>query len=227
MVRGVPALRKVVCWVMVVLCPLSLAAADQGSAMLHSEGGVWVNGSEVTGSIAVFSGDLIETKPGFAANLDAEGSSVLIQPESIVKFQGMLVSLEHGSVAVGTSTKMAVQVKCIKVEPVSSERTQYEVADLSGTVQIAARKNDVSISQSGGAGKTASESGAAQSEIVHEGEQATRDEAKVCGTAPQPENPGNALNSKWLKIGAGVAGGGLLLCLLLCKGASPISPSAP
>jgi len=211
---------------MVLLCPLSLMATDQG-AMLHSQGGVWVNGTEITGTIAVLPGDLIESKPGFAANFDAEGSSVLIQPETIVKFQGTLLNLEHGSLAVGTSTKMAVQVKCLKVEPVATERTQYEVTDLSGTVQVAARKGDVKITQSG-AGKAAPEGGAAQSATVHEGQQATRDELTACGNAPQqPENPGHIMDSKWLKIGAGAVGSGLLLCLLLCKSSSPISPSGP
>ena len=88
---------------------------------------------------------MIETKPGFVANLDADGSSVLIQPESIVKFQGNFLDLEHGSVAVGTSTSMSVHVNCIKVEPVSTDRTQYDVADVSGTVQVVAHKNDVNI----------------------------------------------------------------------------------
>ena len=142
---SVSALRKCVGWMMVVLCPLSLAAADTGSAVLHSEGGVWVNGLEIARSTVVFPGDLLETKPGFVANIDAEGSSVLIQPESVVKFQGTFLSLEHGSVSVGTSTSMSVHVSCIRVEPVSSERTQYDVANVSGTVQIAAHKNDVNI----------------------------------------------------------------------------------
>jgi len=61
-------------------------AADTGSAILRSTGGVWVNGMEVADSSAVFPGDLLETKPGFIANLDAEGSSILIQGESVVKF---------------------------------------------------------------------------------------------------------------------------------------------
>ncbi|MGB9284136.1 MAG: hypothetical protein WCB59_08965, partial [Candidatus Sulfotelmatobacter sp.] len=59
--------------------PLSLSAGDTGSAILHSEGGVWLNGMEMSGSAAIFPGDSVETKPGFVANLDAEGSSVLIQ----------------------------------------------------------------------------------------------------------------------------------------------------
>ena len=88
-------------WVMAILCPLSMMAADTGTAIVHSTGGVLVNGSEVADSTAITKGDLIETKHGFVANLDAEGSSVLIQGESIVRFQGDSLSLEHGSVSVG------------------------------------------------------------------------------------------------------------------------------
>ena len=145
---SVPALRNSVCWMMVVLCPLSLLAANTGAAVVHSQGGVWVNGAEVADSTVVFPGDLLETKPGSVANLDVEGSSVLIQPQSVVKFQGNSLSLEHGSVSVGTSTAMSVHVNCIKVEPASNERTQYDVADVSGTVQVAAHKDDVNILQS-------------------------------------------------------------------------------
>ena len=226
---SVSTLRKFVCWMMVVLCPLSLTAADNRSALVRSEGGVWVNGSEVAGSTVVFPGDLLETKPGFVANLDAEGSSVLIQPESIVKFEGTFLSLEHGSVSVGTSTAMSVHVNCIKVEPVSNERTQYDVADISGLVKVAVHKNDVNITPGGAVQKASKESAPSQSVTVHEGEQATRDEASACGAPPRPGAAASGLNTKWVEIGAGAGGGVLLLCILLCKssGHSSVSPSQP
>ena len=228
---SVSVVRNFVCWMMVFLCPLTLTAADTGSAVLRSVGGVWVNGQEIGVSTVVFPGDLLETKPGFVANLDAEGSSVLIQPESIVKFQGTFLELEHGAVAVGTSTSMSVHVNCIKVDPVSTERTQYDVADLSGTVQVVAHKNDVNITWGGGALKKAANNNEnSQSATVHEGHDATRDEATVCGAALRPGAAGANVNTKWLEIGAG-AGGAVLLCLLLCKSSShsgtSVSPSTP
>jgi hypothetical protein len=229
---SVSAFRKFVGWTMVILCPFSLVAADTGSAVLHSEGGVWVNGFEITGSTVVFPGDLLETKPGFVANLDAEGSSVLVQPESVMKFQGTFLSLEHGSVSVGTSTSMSVHVSCIKVEPVSSERTQYDVANVSGTVQVAAHKNDVNVTVGGLGGipqKTNPQGVSALSAVVHEGQRATREESVACGAAPRPGSAGSGLNTKWLEIGGGVGVGVLVLCLLLCKGTGPsnVSPSDP
>ena len=152
---SVPVLRNLVSWMLIVLLPASLLAADTGSALLHSNGGVWVNGAEVADSTVVFPGDSLETKPGFVANLDSEGSSVLIQGQSIVKFEGSYLTLEHGSLAVGTSTSMSVHVNCLRVEPLSNDRTQYEVTDVSGSVQVAARKNDVNIKQAGGVHKDA------------------------------------------------------------------------
>jgi hypothetical protein len=223
----VSAFRNFFCWMMVVLWPLSLLAADTGVAVVHTKGGVWVNGTEVADSTAVFPGDLLETKPGSVANLDSEGSSVLIQPESVVKFQGNSLSLEHGSVSVGTATSMSVHVKCIKVEPVSNQRTQYDVADVSGAVQVAAHKNDVNITQGGAPGKAMPENSSSQSALVHEGQQATRDEAAACGATPRPGEAGHSLNTKWIEIGGGAVGGGLILCLLLCKGSNPVSPSQP
>jgi hypothetical protein len=222
--------RKFIGWIMVILCPLSLTAADTGSAVLHSEGGVWVNGFEISGSTVVFPGDILETKPGFSANIDAEGSSVAIQPESVVKFQGTFLSLEHGSVSVGTSTSMSVHVSCIKVEPVSSARTQYDVADVSGSVQVAARKNDVSLAQGGVIQKAHAQSGASPlSSVVHEGQQVTRDETTACGAAPRPGTVTNGLNTKWLEVGGGIVAGVIVLCILLCKGPShsSVSPSDP
>jgi hypothetical protein len=215
-------------WVIIILFPLPLLAADAGSAVLHSTGGVLVNGSEVTDCTSIFAGDLLETKPGFVAELDSEGSSVLIRSESIVKFEGNFLSLEHGTVSVGTSTSMSVHVNCIKVEPISNQRTQYDVTDVSGTVQVAAQKNDVNITQGGALRKASSENNTSQSTTVHEGQHASRVEATACGAAARPTSTARALNTKWVEIG-GAAAGGIALCILLCKGSPPssISPSNP
>jgi len=211
---------------MVILCPPALAAADTGAAVLHSKGGVWVNGLEVPDSTAISPGDHLETKPGFIANLDAEGSAILIQPESIVTYQGTFLVLEHGSVSVGTSTSMSVHVNCIRVVPISGERTQYDVGDTNGTVQVAAHKNDVNITQ-GSTHKAASDNSSSQSASVHEGQQASRDESTACGAALRPGVAGHALNTKWIEIGGGAGVGGLILCLLLCGKTQPMSPWEP
>ena len=225
-------IRNSVCWALCVLFPLSLAATDSARtappAMLRSKGGVWINGGESPESTAIFPGDSLETKTGSVANLDAGGSSVLIQPESLVKFNGDSLTLEHGSVLVITSTSMSVHVNCIKVVPVSVAWTQYQVTDLNGTVHVSAIKSDVNL-EGGAHLKKSSPETTSQSGTVHEGQQAQREESEACGAADQPRAPGRALNTKWLETAGSVGGGGLVLCLLLCKGtsASPVSPSQP
>ena len=212
-------LRNFLCWALVVLLPGSVLGADSKSAILHAQSGVWVNGTEAQDSTAIFPGDLLETKPGSVANLNADGSSVVIQPESILKFNGDSLTLEHGSVLVLTGNSFSVHVDCLRVVPVADAWTQYEVIHVNGTVQANANKNDVNIEQGASLRKRTQEQSSTQSATVHEGEQATRDAAKACGIATTiPNGAGNGLNTKWIEIGAGAGGGVLILCLLVCKG---------
>jgi hypothetical protein len=198
-----------------------------GSAILHSQGGVWVNGNEAPDASAVFAGDVVETKPGFSATLTLDGSSVVMQPESIGTFQENLLVLDHGSVAVGTSKSFRVRVNCITVIPVVNDWTQYEVTDTNGTVQVAARKNDVNIEHDRGRTKPPTETEQSHGTTVHEGQQSNNDESSVCGAPSRPADAGSLLNPKWIAAGAGSAG--VLLWLILHGGGnkSPVSNAQP
>ena len=194
-----------------------------GGAILHTQGGVWVNGYEAHDSSAVFPGDVIETKPDSSANLSLDGSTVLIAPESVSKFQDDLLELDHGGVSVVTSKSFKVRVNCILVVPVMNEWTQYVVTDLSGTVQVAARKLDVNVER--GRGKEVPESQPSQeSASVHEGEQKGYDESKVCGPGARPTSSWGGISPKW--IAAGAAGAGILIWLLI-HGGNPKTPASP
>ncbi len=220
--------RSIVSSVMIVLFPLSLVAqnaapgsgAEAGAAVLHTKGGVFVNGAEAVDSGSVFPGDFLETRPGFVADLDAQGSSVLVQPESALKFEGNSIFLEHGRLSVGTATAFSVRVNCLKVEPVNPERTEYDASDSGGTIQVDAKKNDVKITQTGQLQKASKKSVGFRSAIVREGEQEKHSDADACGVVSTPSSAGSILNSKWLEIGGGAAVGGLVLCLIFCRGSS-------
>ncbi|MGA9978807.1 MAG: hypothetical protein WBQ08_09240 [Candidatus Sulfotelmatobacter sp.] len=226
---SVPMLRRVLTWMFVVLLPASLQAADAKSAVLHSQGGVWVNGMEAADASAVFPGDLLETKPGFTASLSEDGSTISIQPESVVKFEDNLLVLDHGNVLVGTTTGMRVRVHCITVIPVSdTEWTQYEVTDVNGNIQVAAHKKDVRIEIEGNHAKAPSATEATGGTTVHEGEQSSRRESEACGAPPNPASTLKAINPKL--IVAGAVGTGVLICWLAhCfgGGSGPVSPSQP
>jgi len=228
----VPIVRSCLCWAISAILPLSLMGQalpeKPGGAILHTQGGVWVNGYEAHDSSAVFPGDVIETKPDSSANLSLDGSTVLIAPESVSKFQADLLELDHGGVSVVTSKSFKVQVNCILVIPVLNEWTQYVVTDVNRTVQVAARKLDVNVEHERGHGKEAPEPQPSQQRAsVHEGEQKSYDESEVCGPAARPASALAGISPKW--IAAGAAGAGILIWLLIHGGnpKTPASPAAP
>jgi ferric-dicitrate binding protein FerR (iron transport regulator) len=207
--------------------PGQTESGQAGAAILHAQGGVWVNGYEARDASAIFPGDLLETKPGATANLSLDGTSVLIQPESVAKLQTDLLELDHGNVLVGTSKGFKVRVNCITVVPVLNEWTQYEVANVNGNVQVAARKNDVNVEREGDRKKPSPEAETSHGTTVHEGEQKSFDQTEICGAAPAPSTASTGLNPKWIAAGA-AAGGGLLICILVCHGGkTPLSSSSP
>jgi len=212
---GVPMLRYVICWVLIVLTPASMVAADveSGAAMVYGKGTVWLNGSPLPRSSAVFPGDLIQTEPESLATLDAAGSGVIVFPDSLVKFEGNAVSLVRGSVSVATSKGMAALARGVTVTPASNTWTEFEVADTNGTVQIFANKGNVNVNCGTG------------SVNLSEGEQATPDQSGNCnkkkrkGGTPVPGN-GTLLTNPLVLGGAVITGGGVV-CLLLCNSSKP------
>jgi hypothetical protein len=219
--------RKFVCGVMVVIAPTSLMAQTGGGAILRSDGGTWLNGNPAPDTSAIFPDNLIQTQKAHSAKIDAEGSMALVQPETVVQYEGDELVLDHGSLQLDTARQMRVRVNCITVIPLTADRTQYDVTDIDGKVKVVAYKNDVKIHYAGAAMRK-SKQGGSSDVIVREGEQATRDEH--CGAPIKPtaglDAEGAILNSPWAKIG-GLATVGVLACWALCRGDDPVSPSKP
>jgi hypothetical protein len=216
---------KLVCGVMVVILPTSLVAQDSARAMLHDDGGVWLNETPAPNSSAMFLHDLLQTQKGSLAKIDADGSTVTVQPDTIMQFEGDELVLGHGSLQLNTSREMRVRVNCITVIPLTQEWTRYAVTDVDGKVVVVAYANDVKVHFQGAA--TRQSKLAAFSDVtVHQGEQVTRDER--CSAATKPADGAGAttpiLNTTWAK-GAGIATIGILTCWALCRGDEPVSPS--
>ncbi|HTS38273.1 MAG TPA: hypothetical protein VMH04_21545 [Candidatus Solibacter sp.] len=211
---------------MVIVVPVATLGQTPG-AILHTQGGVWVNGYEARDSSAIFSGDLLETKTGFSATFTLDGTSVLIQPESVAKFDGDVLVLDHGSVAVETSRSFKVRVNCITVVPVVNEFTQYEVTDVTPTVHVAARKLDVNVEHHAKQEKTDVAPQASQEGSVHQGEEKNYDESAMCGGPLRRTGAASMRDPKWIAAGAG--GAGVLIWILIHGGGNkqPVSASQP
>lgn len=210
-------LRSAFVWVVVACCPVSLVAADTGAAMLYTKGTAWINGAAVPNSSAIFPGDIVQTKPDAIANINASGSSVMILPDSLVKFDGQQVAVDHGSVTVATSKSLSTQAEDLTVTPAAKSWTQFEVTDTDGKVQIVARKGNVSISD--GASTT----------TLAEGQQTVRDmteRRKRREGGAVPAAGGGVLDSP-IVIGVGGAAVGALGVWVLLQSSKPASPMAP
>ena len=96
-------------------------------------------------SAAIFSGDLLQTRPHSVANINEPGSSITVLSDSLVQFQGASVDIQHGGVTVSTSKEIAATAGDVKVTPASNAWTEFNVVDNDGTVRIAARKGDLLI----------------------------------------------------------------------------------
>lgn len=218
--------RNLVCGVLVVVLPASLVAQDATRGILYSDGGTWLNGAQAPASAAVFPDSLVQTQAGHTSRIDVLGSTVLVQPETEMQFQGNVLVLTHGSLQVVTSGKMEVLVGCISVIPVTSDRTAYDATDIDGKVRVAVSKSDVKIHAHNPAlGK--SKDAVSSDAVLHERDQATRDDR--CGGPDRPaEAPGAKpiLDTRLAEfIGIGVVG--TLVCLGLCHEDDPISPDKP
>ena len=212
-------LRNIFCWMLLAVMPASLLGADSGAAMLYANGTAWINGTSVPRSSALFPGDLVQTRPDAVVHINATGSSVMILSDSLVKDEGNAVSVEHGKVKVATTKGMSTRAGEVVVTPTSPEWTEFDVTDVNGTVEIVARKGDVSISNG------------TETTRLAQGEQTTRDDSenqkkKRRAAGAVPAAGGGVLDSPYaIGIGAGAVGG--LLIWVLLQGDEPLSPVDP
>src|SRR5579872_5681893 len=143
---GRSGVRGLVSCVLAILFPLGMFAADSNPAMLYTNGAAWINGSHVPRpTLAIFTGDLLQTRSDSLANIKQPGSNVAVLGDSLIKFEGSSVEIDHGGVTVSTAKQLATTVGEIKVTPASDSWTEFTVVDVDGTVRILAKKGDLTL----------------------------------------------------------------------------------
>jgi hypothetical protein len=217
-------MRSVVCCVLAVLFPAQmLLAGDTASAMLYTNGAAWLNGSQAPKSAAVFTGDMLQTRLDSTANIQSSGSNVMVLADSLVKFDGPAVEIEHGAVRVTTSRGLAARAGDVTVKPAGNSWTEFQVTDVDGRVLIAANKGDVTVQDDKGTTTT-----------VTQGQQTTRDDTSNPekkkkhrhGSGAMPAAHGGIMSSNGMVYGGVAAVTGVGIWLLL-QNSQPVSPSCP
>ncbi len=216
------AFRRTVSCLLLLIVPASLLAADSGAAMLYVNGAAWLNGSHVPHSSAIFAGDLVQTQGDGAANIHALGSSITVLGDSLVKFQGVSLNVEHGGIFVSTSKALVATAGDVRVMPATSAWTEFRLTDVDGTVHIAARKGDLSVTDDQGTVTLT------QGQETTRHEQSTENKKKkkrADGAAPPAT--GGILNSPVaIGIGVGAIAVGATVWII-SKNDQPVSPHIP
>ena len=212
------AFHNSVCLLLLVLAPFTLAQ-NAGVAVLSGSGAVYLNGSQLSNSNAVVTGDVIQTKENGTATINGPGGSILVEPNSIVRFQGQSVALDRGQISVATGRALSINARDFRITPVSNDWTQFYVTRTAGTINVITRKNDVTVN-----------CGPSGSDRVKEGQQISREDADNCGLATRNGAPaaakGPILASDKAKLAALATGGGLAAWSLLHSD-DPVSPAIP
>lgn len=221
---GQAALCRMVSCVLLAV-PACLFAADSGAAMLYANGAAWLNGSHVPNASAIFAGDLVQTRSDSAANIHAPGSSITVLGDSLVKFEGASLKVEHGGVSVATSKGVATTAGEVRIAPASNAWTEFNVTDSDGTVRIAARKGDLTVTDESG------------TVTLPQGQETTRDDQsqstdnskkknkkRAAGAAPAAG--GGIMNSP-LAVGIGGAAIVGVTAWVLIRSDNPVSPATP
>jgi hypothetical protein len=219
-----PLYLKMLTCLIVVIFSGALFAADQPAAMLYSHGTALLNGNSMARSSALFSGDLVQTDADSVANINATGSSVLVLNDSLVQYEGSGLKLEHGGVSISTSKLLTTRVGKVTVSPVSGVWTEFDVRDVDGRVQIAARKGDLSVSDDAGTTTLAQGQETTRDDSQQTEEQKKKKKRRVA--AAYVPGAGAVLDSPWaIGIGAGLVAGGTVWALV--QGGAPVSPAVP
>jgi hypothetical protein len=218
--------RGYLCFFLAAFLPCSIAAQDNGAATVRaSNGDVLLNGQPSPSTSTIFLGTSVETAKNSSARISIAGSTIDVNSETSLIFDGDEISLDHGGVLVNTSRAFRVHAGCVIVTPVVEDWTQYSITATEENVEIRADKRDVDVSSRGSSSKAKSSHAS-----LHESEHGSWAARCRAGAAPAGAAAAAArtgiLNSPWA-VGAGLGAIGVACVLEICRGDDPVSPSSP
>jgi len=213
--------RSAIATLLIVLLPASLLAANP-AAMAYTKGAVLLNGVPAPESSAVFSGDQVSTGKSSAANLVLNGSSVVVDPESTVLYEGNSFVLQGGGASVMTSKSMAARYGHVSVVPAAAIETDYRVVQVQNNLVVTAELGAVKVIDK--EGETLVPQGKVMT-VAFDGDDNNGDNKDRKRRAAPPLPQGSASGSAVL-IGAGVAvaAGAAVIIYLTTRGGNCVSP---
>jgi len=212
--------RSAIATLLVVLLPASLLAVNP-AAMAYTKGAVLLNGVPAPESSAVFSGDQVTTGKSSAANLVLNGSSVVVDPESTVLYEGNSFVLQGGGASVMTSKSMAARYGHVSVVPAAAVQTDYRVVQVQNNLVIAAELGAVKVIDK--EGETLVPQGKVMTVAFDDQGNNGDNNHRKRRAAPPPAQGTSTSNAVLIGVAA-AAGGAVIIYLTTRGGSSVVSP---
>jgi hypothetical protein len=166
---------------------------------------------------------MLQTRSDSTASIQSNGSNVMVLADSLVKFEGPAVELDHGAVRVTTSRGMAARAGDVTIKPAVNSWTEFRVTDVDGTVQIVASKGDVTVQDDNGT-TTVTQGQTTTRDDTSDPEKKKKKRRRAAGAAPAAG--GGIMSSPYVVYGGLAATGGAAIWIWL-RSEDPVSPSCP
>ena len=209
--------RSAIATLLLVLLPASLLAVNP-AAMAYTKGAVLLNGVPAPESSAVFSGDRLTTGKSSAANLVLNGSSVVVDPESTVLYEGNSFVLQGGGASVMTSKSMAARHGHVSVVPAAAVETDYRVVQVQNNLVVTAELGAVKVVDK--EGETLVPQGKVMTVAFDDDDNNNPKQTRSAPPTPQGSTKGGAA----VLIAVGAAAGAGVIVYLTTRSSSCVSP---
>jgi hypothetical protein len=248
-------LRKLIAVGLLVICPSTLLMAERPSAMLSATGAVTLNGTPTAKSTSLFDGDRVATADASVVSINQNGSSLVVDPNSSVRYRNDALTILKGTARIRTSKGMAAHAGPLSVIP-KGDSARFDVSSDGKNITVVSREGTLTLTD--GVETAALEPGFTAKVRLDSSDQDPKPASTASGQSPNPNssasgqdqnpkagsdqdqgpNPAATTSGgnvrRWNKgliiwIIASAAVGAGIACAVACGGggAAPVSPVNP
>lgn len=130
------------------VCLAGTLEAQNNAAILDVNGSVTLNGAQIGSSTSIFVGDRLEIPRSSAASINRSGSSVVVRPNSSIRYEQSNIEITSGAARISTSDGMSARMGQITISPTSGV-AKFDVGRVDNVLFVASRGGDLTLNNSG------------------------------------------------------------------------------
>jgi hypothetical protein len=202
-----------------LVCPSAILMAERPSGMLQATGTVLLNGAPTPASMSVFAGDRIDTADAAVVSIRRNGLSLVLDPNSSIRYQDDGFAILKGMARVRTSRGMTAHAGPVTVIP-KGDTAFFDVSSDGRTALVTSHEGALTLTD--GVETATLESGyMAKIDL-----DASQDQDQ--GPNPAAQSKGDKKKKKkgfilWIIVAAAAGAG--ITCAVTCGGGGQIAVS--